>query len=196
MEVAGIYAQFHKSLLSFIRSRVRSLQDAEDILHDVFVRISANVNKLSEEEKLRAWIFAITRNAITDYYRVNASRKDVAMDLATGENKEAEPDVDATQGLDLCIHNMIALLPDEYRDIIIDSELEGIRQKDLAKKYGMAYPSMRSRVQRGRERLKQLLYNCCHIETDRLGNVLEARRRSECAGPCQPACAPSPGQDF
>ena len=82
--------------------------------------------------------------------------------------------------------SMISLLPEEYRNIIIDSEIKGIKQKDLAEKYGMAYPSMRSRVQRGRERLKQLFYNCCHIETDRLGNVLEAQSRNNCDGPCTP----------
>ena len=72
MEVAGIYTQFHQSLLSFIRSKIRSKEDAEDILQNVFIRISNNVNKLSGEEKLQSWVFTITRNAIIDYYRVNA----------------------------------------------------------------------------------------------------------------------------
>ena len=41
-------------------------------------------------------------------------------------------------------------------------------------------------LQRGRERLKQLFYNCCHIETDALGNVLSARGKTDCEGPCNP----------
>jgi RNA polymerase sigma-70 factor (ECF subfamily) len=90
------------------------------------------------------------------------------------------------------MNSMIDLLPEEYRDIIIDSEIKGIKQKELAEKYNMAYPSMRSRVQRGRERLKQLFYNCCHIKTDRMGNVLEAEGRDDCDGPCKPCPA---GQD-
>jgi RNA polymerase sigma-70 factor, ECF subfamily len=188
MEVAGIYTQFHQSLLSFIRSKIRSKEDAEDILQNVFIRISNNVNKLSEEEKLQSWVFTITRNAIIDYYRVNASKKNVAVDVQMEENILEEVHDDPTKGLDQCINSMIGLLPDEYRDIIVDAEIKGIKQKDLAEKYGMAYPSMRSRVQRGRERLKQLFYNCCYIETDRLGNVIDARGRTDCDGPCKPAC--------
>jgi RNA polymerase sigma-70 factor (ECF subfamily) len=82
---------------------------------------------------------------------------------------------------------MIALLPEEYKGIIEDAEIHGISQKELAEKYNMAYSSMRSRVQRGRERLKQLFYNCCHIKTDSHGNVLQAQGRPDCESPCSPA---------
>jgi RNA polymerase sigma-70 factor (ECF subfamily) len=188
MEVAGIYTQFHQSLLAFIRSKIRSKEDAEDILQNVFIKIYNNVNKLSKEQKLQSWIFTITRNAIIDYYRVNASRKNIAVDAEIEQNILEEIQTDPTKGLDQCMNSMIGLLPEEYRDIIIDAEIKGIKQKDLAEKYSMAYPSMRSRVQRGRERLKQLFHNCCHIETDGLGNILEARGRTDCDGPCKPAC--------
>jgi len=188
MEIAGIYTEFRQSLLSYIRGKVRSREDAEDILQNVFFRISSGVNRLKDEEKLRGWIFTITRNAIIDYYRANAARKNFTVNAEMDSNILQEMEEDPTKGLDRCINSMIDLLPDEDRDIIVDSELKGVKQKDLAEKYGMAYPSMRSRVQRGRERLKQLFYNCCHIETDRLGNVLEARGRTDCAGTCEPSC--------
>jgi len=187
MEIAGIYTQFNRSLLSFIRSKIRSKEDAEDILQNVFIKISSNVNKLSDEEKLQSWIFTITRNAIIDYYRINASHKSIEVDSVVEDNMLVEESNDPTKGLDLCMKSMIDLLPEEYRTIIIDSELKGIKQKDLAEKYNMAYPSMRSRVQRGRERLKQLFYNCCHIETDSHGNVLAAQARTDCNGPCSPS---------
>ena len=187
MEIAGIYTQFNRSLLSFIRNKIRSKEDAEDILQNVFIKISANVNKLSDEEKLQSWIFTITRNAIIDYYRINASLKNVEVNSVVEDSILVEESNDPTKGLDLCMKSMIDLLPEEYRTIIIDSELKGIKQKDLAEKYNMAYPSMRSRVQRGRERLKQLFYNCCHIETDSHGNVLRVQARTDRTGPCRPS---------
>ncbi len=186
MEVTTIYKQFHSQLLGYIKSKIRSKEDAEDILQNVFIKISASVDKLNEEEKLKNWIFTITRNAVIDYYRANASRKKVAVTTEVDEDLFEEDTADTTKGLDQCINTMIALLPEEYRDIIIESEINGIKQKDLADKYGIAYPSLRSRVQRGRERLKQLFYNCCHITTDSLGNVVDAQSRSNCGGPCDP----------
>jgi RNA polymerase sigma-70 factor, ECF subfamily len=188
MEVAAIYNEFYRSLLSFIRSRIKSNEDAEDILQNVFIKISANVDKLSEDEKLKSWIFTITRNAIIDYYRASAKNQKRNMNQPVVEDVIEPSDPDTTKGLDQCVNSMINLLPEEYRNIIIESELQGVKQKDLAEKYGVAYPSMRSKVQRGRERLKQLFYNCCHIETDSRGNVLEAKGKSDCGGPCQP-CA-------
>lgn len=186
MEVASIYKQFHSELLGYVKSKIRSREDAEDILQNVFIKISSNVDKLAEDVKLKSWIFTITRNAIIDYYRGNANRKKVAISEEIHEDLVEQEDIDPTKGLDQCMNTMIGLLPDEYRDIIVESEINGVKQKDLAEKYGIAYPSMRSRVQRGRERLKQLFYNCCHIETDKLGNVIETRGRNDCDGPCKP----------
>lgn len=186
MEITTIYKQFHSDLLGYVKSKVRSREDAEDILQNVFIKISSNVGKLAEDAKLKNWIFTITRNAIIDYYRVNATKKKVAVQDEIDENVFESEDPDPTKGLDQCMNSMIGLLPEEYRDIITDSEIMGVRQKDLADKYGMPYPSMRSRVQRGRERLKQLFNNCCHIETDKHGNILAAQGRTDCDGPCKP----------
>lgn len=186
MEVTTIYKQFHSDLLGYVKSKVRSREDAEDILQNVFIKISSNIDKLTEDVKLKSWIFTITRNAIIDYYRVNATKKKVGVPEEIDENVLELEEPDPTKGLDQCMNSMISLLPEEYRDIIIDSEIKGIKQKDLADKYEMAYPSMRSRVQRGRERLKQLFYNCCHIETDKHGNILAAQGRTDCDGPCKP----------
>lgn len=188
MEVAGIYEQFHQSLLSYIRSKVRSKEDAEDILQNVFVKISSNVSKLQEHEKLKSWIYTITRNAIIDYYRANSNNKRIAITEDFEKTLPETESLDATGGLDQCVNSMVSLLPEEYRNIIIDSEIAGIRQKELAEKYNMAYPSLRSRVQRGRERLKKLFLDCCHIEADRHGNILDARGRGDCGDNCQPSC--------
>lgn len=186
MEIASVYTDFQKSLLSYIKSKIRSKEDAEDILQNVFIKISANVHKLSDEEKLKNWIFTITRNAIIDYYRVNAKNKNASIDENLADQLPEDKTTDSVKGLDHCLNGMINNLPDEYRDVIIDSELKGIKQKDLAEKYGMAYSSMRSRVQRGRERLKQLFYNCCNIEADKRGNILSVESKDNCNGPCEP----------
>jgi RNA polymerase sigma-70 factor (ECF subfamily) len=186
MEVAGIYKQFHSDLLSYVKSKVRSREDAEDILQNVFIKISSGIDKLDEDVKLKNWIFTITRNTIIDYYRVNANKKKLTVSEELDDQIADVEEMDQTKGLDQCMGSMIALLPDEYHNIIVESEIKGVKQKDLAEKYGMAYPSMRSKVQRGRERLKQLFHNCCHVETDKLGNVIEAQWKSDCGGPCNP----------
>lgn len=181
MEVESVYQTFHHSLLSFIRSKITIKEDAEDILQNVFIRISLNIDRLSESEKLKSWIYAITRNAIIDYYRHRSKSKAITLD-ETFEQSLLNEDARAATGLDGCMHNMINLLPEPYRQTLIDSEIHGISQKELAEKYDIPYPSLRSRVQRGRERLKQLYSNCCHIQQDARGNIVEFKIRN--AGSC------------
>lgn len=187
MEIAGIYTEFHRALLVYVQSKIRSKEDAEDILQNVFAKISANADSLSGKDKIQNWLFTVTRNAVIDYYRVNAKKKNVELNKSISEQLLEEEITDPTKGLDNCVSTMIALLPEEYKGIVEDAEIHGISQKELAEKYNMAYSSMRSRVQRGRERLKQLFYNCCHIKTDTHGNVLHAQGLPDCESPCRPA---------
>jgi RNA polymerase sigma-70 factor (ECF subfamily) len=180
MEVGAIYSEFHNSLLVYIRSKVRSKEDAEDILQNVFIKISSHINSLSDEKKLASWIYTVARNTITDYYRTNGSKRMDSLDERAAMHLPDENTEDNTKGLDQCLLGMIEALPEEYRAIMYDAELKGIKQKDLAQKYNLAYPTIRSRVQRGRERLKQLLTNCCNIETDKHGNILDVSKKFDC----------------
>ncbi|MBK8290275.1 MAG: hypothetical protein IPK96_04235 [Flammeovirgaceae bacterium] len=75
MEIAGIYTEFQRSLLTYVRTKIRSKEDAEDILQNVFAKISANADSLSEKEKIQNWLFTVTKNAVIDYYRTNAKRR-------------------------------------------------------------------------------------------------------------------------
>lgn len=181
MEINKIHNQFHKLLHKYIVARVNNKDDAADILQEVFIKISSNLNTLTEDEKLKSWIFTITRNAIIDYYRKNVNTKKTGItDKITDELPE-EDDVDITKGLDKCLKGFIKKLPEEYRAIIVDSELNGIKQKELAEKYDLAYSSLRSRVQRGRTRLKEMILNCCKIELDSRGNILNATSKKNCS---------------
>jgi RNA polymerase sigma-70 factor (ECF subfamily) len=181
MELAAIYTQFNQVLLGFIKSRVNNHQDAEDILQNVFIKVAGGIGDLNRQEKLQSWIYAITRNAIIDYYRAGSGKNRLSLNENLADSFTEEEYNDTTKGLDCCLMNFVNQLPDEYRDIIIDVELNGIKQKDIAEKHDIAYPSLRSRVQRGREKLKQILLQCCHVQWDNRGNILDVTSRAACA---------------
>jgi len=184
MEINSIHHQFHNVLYDYISARINNRDDAADILQEVFIKIATNLSSLTDGQKLKNWIFAIARNAIIDYYRKKANGNKTEITDKIIQELEAEPPTDTTKGLDKCLIAFIQKLPKEYREIIVDSELKGIKQKDLAEKYNLAYPSVRSRVQRGRTRLKDMLLNCCKIEADSRGNILKATRKNNCGEVC------------
>ena len=64
-----IYRDYAAHLLRFIEARVGDRQVAEDILHDVFEKVHTRLGSVREMTSLRAWLFQVTRNAITDHFR-------------------------------------------------------------------------------------------------------------------------------
>ena len=64
-----IWNQFSSDLKSFILSRVKNEDDADDILQNTFIKIHDNLSKLRDNSKIKPWIYQITRNLIIDYFR-------------------------------------------------------------------------------------------------------------------------------
>jgi RNA polymerase sigma-70 factor (ECF subfamily) len=179
MEIASIHNEFHSVLGNYIAKRVNNKDDVKDLLQEVFIKISGNMPSVNEKDNIKSWLFTVTKNTIIDYYRKN-SRKNIFTSVENVSSDSIdEKEFDRTKELENCIARFIQQLPEEYRDIIIDSEIKGIKQKDLAEKYNLAYPSVRSRVQRGRARLKEMFLDCCQIELDRRGNILQATPRQK-----------------
>lgn len=189
MEISKIHNQFYALLHQYIAARIKDRDDAADVLQEVFIKIASKLDSLTDGSKLKSWIFTITRNAVIDYYRKNSGVGKTGITEKMADETMAEADADITKGLDKCLKGFIQQLPDEYREIIIDSEIRGIRQKDLAGKYNLAYPSVRSRVQRGRNRLKEMLLSCCRIKADSRGNILERTAKNGCSTSCGDDCA-------
>ncbi|MDP1801807.1 MAG: sigma-70 family RNA polymerase sigma factor [Bacteroidota bacterium] len=189
MELAEVYTKFRKSLFNYIYSKINNREDAEDILQNVFVKMQINIDTLYDKEKIQNWLYRITRNAIIDYYRSKGNKKsNLELTEKFPADLDEEQSSDNTKGMDKCVKGFINQLPEEYKSIIIDSELKGIPQKELSKKYDLEYVTLRSRVQRGRERIHKMFTKCCAIETDKRGNILEASLKTGCDTSCDSSC--------
>lgn len=170
-----IWNDFAGRLGQFIRARVADPAAAEDILQDVFVKIQGKIDQLKDPAKLQSWLFLLTRNAIIDHYR---SRKDTSEVPETLPAEPPEHD-DEADGLKASFRRMIESLPEPYREAIRLTEFENLTQKELAGRLGISLSGAKSRVQRGREQLKQMLLDCCRFEFDRRGKIIECEPRSK-----------------
>lgn len=181
IQLTHFWPEIHRPLRAFIFKQVKEDQLADDILQDTFLKVQRKVHTLRDGKKLIPWIYQIARNHIIDYQRhkqVTTSVLASKMELEEfGLNAEGNPDA-VTQQFSICVVPFIKTLPPKYRDALILTEIEGVSQKELAKRLGISYSAAKSRVQRGREKLKALLLECCDIQTDMYGNIIkyEARR--------------------
>ena len=84
----------------------------------------------------------------------------------------------AERELALYVTTFIAMLATPYRDALTLTELEGLTQKEAAAMLGLSWSGMKSRVQRGREQLREALEACCHIALDGRGRVVSCEPRA------------------
>jgi RNA polymerase sigma-70 factor (ECF subfamily) len=182
------WRELRARLLGFVGRRVGNPEEAEDVVQDVLVRMQRNIDALSSADRLDAWAFRIARNAVADHYRSRGGRRDLTGEAASKAMEglgadAAEPTSDARAEMAHCIAPMVRGLPDTYRRAVELTELEGMSQAAAADRLGLSVPGAKSRVQRGRARLREMLLRCCQIETDRRGRVLafEAREGDGCA---------------
>jgi RNA polymerase sigma-70 factor, ECF subfamily len=182
LSTTEIWDEFGHILLSFISKRVAVPEDADDILQDVFIKIHSRIDTLQDSERLVPWLYQIARHTIIDYYR---RRKPVIVlpELAVVEEDpfEEEPAAQLAAGL----HEFLTCLPEKYQRAVTLSELEGLKQADVAERLGISLSGAKSRVQRGRQLLKEALLDCCHFEFDRRGSLSNYISRQECCVQCR-----------
>jgi len=59
----------HRGLFAFIRSKIRSLEESEDLLQDVYFQALSSLNVLEAVDNLAGWLYTVARNRIIDWYR-------------------------------------------------------------------------------------------------------------------------------
>ncbi|NKB80586.1 MAG: RNA polymerase sigma factor SigZ [Nitrospirales bacterium] len=184
-----IWELLSAKLRSFLLQRVSDPQMAEDLLQETFLRIHNKLGDIDDKQRITAWVFQIARNLVVDHYRSKGRDPDAAMpdDVEAPTHEEGN----LNELVESWLPPMIAQLPDTYREAVELYELKEIPQQQIADKLGISLSGAKSRVQRGREKLKSLLFECCSFEQDRRGNIIGyVRHDPEACDDCNEACNP------
>ena len=162
-------------LLAFIRGRVSDEADAEDILQELFLRVHEGLCCREAVTNLESWIYRVARNLVIDHYRRREPVEELPETVTAAEDPTLEDDPRTL--LAFSLRETIDELPEPYREALIMTEYQGLSQQQLAERAGITLSGAKSRVQRAREKLRQLLLDCCHFELDRLGRIIDYHRR-------------------
>ncbi|MCC3331419.1 sigma-70 family RNA polymerase sigma factor [Nocardia abscessus] len=193
-DLEQLWRRFSSDLRAFIARRVPRPEDADDILSIVFLRMAKSLDNLRDQDRLLGWIYAITRNAITDYYRSAPHRRELPVDAVpdnpSAHGDELDTDADAEKELATCLVPMLSALPAEQAAAVRMVDLDARTHAAAADEAGISISGMKSRVQRGRAALHAQLHACCQISQDRTGHVHDYEPRS---GTC--ACGNTPTSD-
>ena len=173
-------------LRPFVARRV-SPSDVDDVLQDVFLRMQRALSHLRDEDRFGPWVYRVARSAIAEQHRMRLKHP-----LTNGEIEDAIAASEASSDRDSGDHALahavqpfVAILPSPYREAVTLVELQGLSHQEAASRLGLSLTAMKSRVRRGRARLRELLEECCVIALDARGGVVDcsprAARKPQCA---------------
>jgi RNA polymerase sigma factor (sigma-70 family) len=142
-------------LAAYVRRRVASLDDADEIMQDAFLALYGRWNIGERIEDVLAWLFTVARRRIADWYRRRQGRPQLLPDAADADAGDLWELADArteTPGeeaeraeLREAIMQAIAGLPDEQREVFLMTEVDGLAYREIAERTGVPLNTLLSR---------------------------------------------------
>ena len=178
LEFRRIYADFQPRILRYM-GRMVGEREAEDLTQEVFVKVNRALDGFRGESSLSTWLYRIATNAALDRRRSPSFRRSTPRELADeagemgdeaesgrGEARAGERAPSAEEQLvrkemNECIRDYVEKLPDNYRTTLVLSELEGLKDGEIAEILGVSLETVKIRLHRARAKLKrELMLHC------------------------------------
>ena len=162
----------HEKLLFYVRSKVASMEESEDLLQDVYVQLVGNVNVLDSIDNLTGWLYTVTKNKVIDWYR-KKRLKTVSIEESIGDGLRFEDvlaselpvsmDHDRREYVYERMLESIDKLPENQKDVFIDQVVHGITFRELSEMTGESINTLIARkryaIQFLRSELKSIKRN-------------------------------------
>lgn len=155
MDKEKIYGDYHDKVFGYIRSNINSVQDAEDITADVFVKVFEKLDSFDESKaSLSTWIYTITRNTLTDYFRTRKVFAEIPETLEDGSS--VEDDVCNAEMLE-ALANALETLDERERDVIVLRFYSGKTLREISSQMGISYAYVKVLQNKAFEKLRKIL---------------------------------------
>ncbi len=172
-----IYDGFHEKIRRYL-TRLIGESEADDVTQEVFLKINAALDSFRGDSSLSTWIYRIATNAAIDYRRKSltspqeqaadegltgkpTSDEDIPIDPITSPDKQL-----IRKEMNDCIKGVVDGLPENYRTVLILSDLEEMKNNEIAEVLDISLETVKIRLHRARTRLKKELEHHCSFYKD------------------------------
>jgi len=188
IQFTDIFNTYQKPIYNYVLRMVRNKDIAEELTQEIFVKTYKNLPSFRGDSKISTWIYGIATNSCLDYFRTSEFKKSektgaIILDILP---EEADSDgikriLSIEEGLIKsemaeCIRDYIESLPGEFRTVIILHDLEGLKNREIAKILGCSLDTVKIRLHRARKKLQSVLASNCDFYLDE-NNVLCCDRK-------------------
>lgn len=184
-DVLSLWSNYKKGLEFYILKKAKDKEIANDLTHEVLLKIYNACCSDNEIKNVRSWMYQIAHNTTVDYFKKkNKFTNEIPEMFEVDENNMYE---DAQK----LVKPLIQLLPEKYAVPLQLSDIEEMKQADVSKKLNLSLTATKSRIQRARKLLKEKIIACSNLELDNNEKLISIE--------IKPGCKPlreSPGKNI
>jgi RNA polymerase sigma-70 factor (ECF subfamily) len=167
-----LHDQFRPRVLRYV-TRLVGEAEAEDVTQSVMLKVNEGLSGFRGDSSVSTWIYRIATNVAVDRLRQKATQQ-----LTDAEHEFDEDDLPPAvqspsaettairEEMSACIGEFVARLPENYKTVMILSELEGLTNGEIAAVLGLTLDTVKIRLHRAREKLRKDLEAGCNLYRD------------------------------
>ena len=183
MEFDDLYRTYKSRVFHYL-TRLVGEAEAEDLVQDVFLKVRQKLCDLKDESKVSSWIFKIALNCARDRLRSSGVRRvfsirpygeEDPLEQIAGPYWTADEVLERRQMIE-CYLGFVANLPENYHDVYVFSELDGLSDQEIANKLSISVASVKVRMHRARKQLYDALRTHCRCYTNERGELMGIRK--------------------
>ena len=173
-DFTAIYQEFAKPIERYLL-RFLEPREAEEVTQEVFLKVNSSLADFRHEAKLSTWIYKIATNMAIDRLK-KASYRFETKQISLQESERSVPmeaqhanSVESNtihKEMNQCIRGVIDKLPENYRMVIVLSELGGFSNQEISEVLGLSVGVVKTHLHRGKMRLKEELIKACDFFWD------------------------------
>ena len=179
LKISAWFSEYGNRLLRFVRSKIKDIEEAEDITQEVWYQLSRQ-DEIETIEQIGSWLFTVANNRVINFYKKKKSIpfSQLEGDVADPESDEAHDEdelsfnnwqeenlpsdiVERKEFWDI-LQTLLLKLPPEQREVFIENELNDVSFREMAEKTGVSINTLLARKRYAVIRLKkefEILFN-------------------------------------
>lgn len=189
LEFEQVFASFQPRIYRYLK-RLVGINEVEDLTQEVFIKIGKALAMFKNQSQLSTWVYKIATNAAIDRIRNRSFRQEAIENCLTDRELNERAICSCKKPLSIeeqvirkemneCIQGYIASLPENYRTVIVLSEMEGFTNSEIAAILDLSISTVKMRLYRAKKKLKELLKaNCNFYRTEYNDLACEPKRHA------------------
>lgn len=177
-DISKLWLDYREGIYYYILKLVEEKDTANHLSHEVLLKIYSSCCSGRQIRNIRSWLFQIAHNTCIDYFREEGKKTDLNHEdfASIGISEDYEP---YRRGAEL-LEPLIEILPEKYAVPLTLSEIQLLKQKEVAKKLKLTLSATKSRIRRGKQMLKEVIKECVHLDLDSDGRMQDFKVKSDC----------------